>query len=86
MSFEEYLGSKKIDSNAFQCAEPQKWQNLKFVFDQVHPDSFTAQKLYLINKIRRAFPFKAMDQIEVPQKKKMRPVPKIITKTKPPKN
>ncbi len=56
MDFEAFLKSKKIDPVTFQKEEATVWQELKEVFDQVHPDSFTAQKLFLINKIRRKYP------------------------------
>jgi hypothetical protein len=56
MDFEAYLLSKKIDSAAFLKAERDIWQNWKDEFEQVHPNSFTAQKLYLINPIRRKYP------------------------------
>lgn len=54
-SFEEYLVSKKIDSLAFRSAEPKVWNAWKIEFDQVHPNSFTLQKLNLINPIRRKY-------------------------------
>ena len=56
MSFEEYLVSKKIDSIQFSKQEPQLYLEWKNSFDQLHPNSFTAQKLFLINSIRRKFP------------------------------
>ena len=55
MDFEAYLTSKKIDSERFLNAEPDLWKNWKIEFDQIHPASFTAQKLYLINPIRRKY-------------------------------
>lgn len=55
MNFEEHLTSKKIDSKAFQQAEPQEWQAWKVIFDEISPASFTAQKLYRINPIRRKY-------------------------------
>ena len=56
MDFETYLRNKKIDPLTFQKGEPVLWQEFKSLFDQVHPDSFTAQKLFLINPIRRKYP------------------------------
>jgi len=56
MSFNDYLSKKKIDQQAFAKGEPSRFEELKTLFDQVHPDSFTAQKLFLINKTRRAYP------------------------------
>ena len=60
MTFEEYLISKKIDSQAFQQTENERWNEFKNLFEQVHPNSFTAQKLYLINPIRRKFPLQTI--------------------------
>jgi hypothetical protein len=56
MSFEEYLLSKKIEATQFSKQEPQLYAAWKNSFKQVHPNSFTAQKLFQINSIRRKFP------------------------------
>jgi len=56
ISFEEYLIQKKINSKTWQSAESEKWQSFKTLFEQVHPDSFTAQKKFLINDLRRMYP------------------------------
>jgi hypothetical protein len=58
VNFEAYLISKKIDSAVFQQAEPELWKNWNEEFEQMHPASFTGQKLYLINPIRRKYPLK----------------------------
>ena len=63
MSFDEYLITKKIDASAFKNAEPARWIEWEGEFAQVHPGSFTSQKLYLINPIRRKYP------LQEPQKK-----------------
>ncbi|UXP34165.1 hypothetical protein N6H18_06765 [Reichenbachiella agarivorans] len=55
MSFEAYLISKKIDSSKFKLAENTLFLELKSDFDQMHPDSFTHQKLFLINPLRRKY-------------------------------
>ena len=55
MNFEEYLRSKKIDSSAFRQKEPDLWESWRVEFEQISPTSFTAQKLYLINPIRRKY-------------------------------
>jgi hypothetical protein len=55
MTFEEYLISKKIDGAAFQATEPALWNEWNKLFEQMSPASFTAQKLYLINPIRRKY-------------------------------
>lgn len=55
MEFESYLSSKHIDSAMFSRAEPALWQSWKDEFEQMHPNSFTLQKLNLINPIRRKY-------------------------------
>ncbi|HEX8548027.1 MAG TPA: hypothetical protein VF691_13785 [Cytophagaceae bacterium] len=52
MTWEEYCAKKNIDSNAFLQAEPDRWKELKDIFEQVHPLSFTEQKKFLINDLR----------------------------------
>jgi hypothetical protein len=56
VNLEAYLTSKKIDSTAFLKAEPELWKAWNHEFDQMHPNSFTVQKLNLINPIRRKYP------------------------------
>lgn len=73
MNFEEYLISKKIDSAAFQAHEPTVWESWKEEFAQLHPNSFTAQKLYLINPIRRKYQLKFVPPI--PEKKEQPATP-----------
>jgi hypothetical protein len=58
MTFEEYLKSKKIDPKSFAKRDPERFSNFENIFNQLHPNSFTQQKLFLINRIRRAFPLK----------------------------
>ena len=58
MTFEEYLISKKIDSKAFREEEDDLWTLWQREFEQMHPNSFTAQKLYLINPVRLKYPLK----------------------------
>ena len=55
MDFEEYLKEKKIDTVAFREADGALWNDFKIQFEQMHPKSFTAQKLFLINDIRRKY-------------------------------
>jgi len=54
-SFEAFLGSKRIDSEAFRNGEPEVWEAWKREFEQMHPISFTVQKLNLINPVRRKY-------------------------------
>lgn len=53
--FEDYLRVKKIDSDTFRRMEPDLWRAWKAEFEQVHPNSFTLQKLNLINAVRRKY-------------------------------
>jgi hypothetical protein len=58
LEYKEYLHSKKIDADAFLKAESTQYDYLKNYFDQVSPNSFTAQKLFLINDLRRKYLYK----------------------------
>lgn len=55
MTFSEYLISKKIDEQKFKAAEPLRFEEWRALFEQVHPDSFTMQKKFHINPIRRTY-------------------------------
>jgi len=55
MTFEEYCAKKKINSEAFLKEEPERWKEWKFLFEQMHPNSFTEQKKFLINDVRRKY-------------------------------
>jgi len=55
MSFTDYLISKKIDPEKFKQGDQARFESFKTLFEQVHPKSFTAQKLFLINQIRRTY-------------------------------
>lgn len=86
MNFEEYLQSKKIDSQQFKAAEPERWNEWHTLFQQMSPASFTAQKLYLINPTRRKYLLKVTEDAAVKKpvatapsaaKPVMRPKPKI---------
>ena len=56
MQFEEYLKQKQIDSLAFQAKDKEMYARLADIFVEIHPRSFTIQKLFLMNKIRRKYP------------------------------
>jgi len=58
MEFEEYLKQKKIDFATFKKKFPDVFETFTVHFEQMHPESFTAQKLFLINNIRRECPIK----------------------------
>ncbi|SNS97256.1 hypothetical protein SAMN05421640_1839 [Ekhidna lutea] len=74
MEFKEYLKSKKIDPEKFQQGESTQYAEFKKLFDQVHPESFTQQKLFLINKIRRAYKLENTEEaVKSTSKPAMRP-------------
>ncbi len=55
MTFEEYLISKKIDGDEFRRRQPGRYLEWQTLFSQTHPESFTMQKKFLINDIRRLY-------------------------------
>jgi len=59
MTYAEYLASKKIDLATFRSGAPELFDKWQSEFEQVHPASFTARHLFLINKTRRQFPLRA---------------------------
>ncbi len=80
-TFEEYLKSKRIDSGRFQDAEPELWAGWKREFDQVHPNSFTVQKLNLMNPVRRKYMLTVEEEpkpVAAPSKPAMRPGKPLI--------
>ena len=66
-AFEAYLISKKIDSDAFNSAEPGVWTAWKREFEEMHPNSFTVQKLNLINPVRRKYPLRKLPDMKPPE-------------------
>jgi hypothetical protein len=75
VNFEEYLSSKKIDYKAFQKAEPVLYHAWQTEFGQMHANSFTVQKLNLINPIRRKYQLKELAPPPVPEKTSDAPAP-----------
>jgi hypothetical protein len=67
VTFEEYLISKKIDRALFAKSEPALYQEWQSEFEQIHPNSFTVQKLNLINPIRRKYQLKIEEKTPAPQ-------------------
>jgi hypothetical protein len=55
MTFPDYLTQKNIDAAAFERAEPALYAEWQRLFDQVHPESFTLQKKFFINDVRRRY-------------------------------
>ncbi|MBT34226.1 MAG: hypothetical protein CMO01_31565 [Thalassobius sp.] len=73
--FEEYLTGKKIDSDLFKKSEPDRWEEFNTLFFQVSPKSFTMQKLFLINQIRRKYLLEPKEETAPKSvKKKFKPV------------
>ncbi|MEP2771294.1 MAG: hypothetical protein ABJH05_04050 [Fulvivirga sp.] len=84
MDFKEYLISKKIDAEAFKKSNPKVWTEWGRLFKEMHPKSFTAQKLYLINDIRRKYALKS-DSNEKDQQSAVKKVSKPKVKPARPK-
>ncbi len=55
MTFSEYLISKNIDEKTFSSQDPTTFTAWKNLFEQVSPSSFTDQKKFKINPIRRKY-------------------------------
>lgn len=55
MTFSDYLQSKNIDEDNFASKDPQTFSAWKELFDHINPASFTEQKRFKINQIRRKF-------------------------------
>jgi hypothetical protein len=81
MTFEEYLASKKIDSVAFSVEEPDRWKEWSSLFEAMNPASFTSQKLYLINPVRRKYPLKQV--VQASEEKIDSAAPKPVMRPKP---
>lgn len=79
--FESYLIGKKIDPAVFRKKQPSQYVAFENLFMQMHPKSFTAQKLFLINSIRREYPLQE-DASEEKSVKKVKMKPKITPRTK----
>jgi hypothetical protein len=59
MTFSEYLISKNIDESSFSTADNATYTQWKMLFDQLSPNSFTDQKKFKINQIRRKYLLKS---------------------------
>ncbi len=73
MKFDEYLTGKKIDPQKYKQAESVQYLEFQKIFDLIHPESFTQQKLFLLNKIRRAYKLEG-----IAEAKKTAPAPKAM--------
>jgi hypothetical protein len=54
--FATYLTGKKIDPEKFEKGDPSTFAEYQSQFAEMHPASFTSQKLFMINKLRRSYP------------------------------
>lgn len=78
MTFEEFLRGKKIDPRQFQAHEPDLWALWQDDFAQQHPASFTAQKLYLINPMRRKYHLKPQEGVTPPSEGDAKPAGRAV--------
>jgi hypothetical protein len=84
LTFEEYLIQKKIDPRLFREGEPGRYAEFEKLFAEVHPNSFTFQKLNLINFIRRKYLLLETKgpvgtnavEVQVPESKEVKEAPK----------
>ena len=77
LTFTEYCNSKSINAIQFKRSDEILYNDLEVYFNQVHPDSFTAQKLFLINELRRRYHFLKPDEKNVSTGGKSNIKPKI---------
>jgi len=75
--FEEYLISKKIDALAFREKEGEMYEEWERLFEVTHPNSFTQQKLFLINPTRRKYPLQEKKDLGKAANIGVAPKPKI---------
>lgn len=79
--FHTFLQSKKIDPEKFKKGNPDRYLEFERLFQSMHPNSLVSQKLFLINQIRRSYPFVEKQEVaEATKKVKMKP--RIIPKAK----
>ncbi|MEP4533854.1 MAG: hypothetical protein ABJ004_12275 [Cyclobacteriaceae bacterium] len=80
--FQTYLTDKKIDADKFEKDDPKIYAEYETQFMQLHPNSFTAQKLFMINKIRRNYTLDEKPETEIATKKPAAK-PKMMARPKP---
>lgn len=78
--FELYLTKKRIDHKSFKDAEPERFQEWESLFMLVHPKSFTQQKLFIINQIRRRYWLEEAVKVDTPKSKTKPAVVKKVVK------
>jgi len=57
MDFIEYCHSKRIDASRFLALEHARFSEWEHIFNQSGATSFTQQKLFLINDVRRRYTY-----------------------------
>ena len=62
--FDDYLKNKKIDPEAFKATETETYKDFRDQFLQLHPDSFTMQKLFFINVLRRKYHYVKTEDVK----------------------
>lgn len=77
MTFEEYLLLKKIDADAYKMSAASQYAHFETEFLQMHPKSFTDQKLFLINDLRRTHPLMSTPTADASSTASSRPKPKM---------
>ena len=83
MNFIEYLKSKKIDPEKFKLAQQDQFVEWLELYNQLHPNSFTQQKLFLINNLRRKYTYEeSKEQEQRPTTKMVKPKIKLKPKTR----
>ena len=81
MNLRDYLKLKKIDPDQLKSNEPERYKAFAIELAQMHPNSFTAQKLFLINQLRRKYKYTEKEITERP-KTIVKVKPKIIPRIK----
>ncbi len=81
MNLRDYLKQKKIDPDQLKTKESELYKAFAIEFSQMHPESFTAQKLFLINKLRRKYKYEAQEEVSRP-KVAVKVKPKIVPRIK----
>lgn len=66
LDFEAFLRLKKIDPIVFRKEDQVLFEEFRNIYELVHPESFTAQKLFQINRVRRKYPFTPVPSAETP--------------------
>ena len=80
MDFKQYLASKRINAQKFAAEKAVQYTAWEKAFEQMSPDSFTSQKKFLINKIRRAY---WLEQVAEEVKEVKKVAAKPVMKPKP---